>query len=190
MRKKVKFPYIIIIVLFSLLATVGIIGGFTYRTFTQVMNDAQLNGPTDIRIVLSKKFLTKLSRAENSVKSYSLTKDSIYLNKFYVTVEDSYRILEKFKSKFDTNDTKVDFTVLDSLTDKKIDILSDLLILQDNYRVDIALDKVVNNIEGIIVDAKADSEEDTKKKKGFFRRLFRRKKDQREKIKKEKEIGI
>ncbi len=186
MRKKVKFPYIIIIVLFSLLATVGIIGGFTYRTFTQVMNDAQLNGPTDIRIVLSKKFLTKLSRAENSVKSYSLTKDSIYLNKFYVTVEDSYRILEKFKSKFDTNDTKVDFTVLDSLTDKKIDILSDLLILQDNYRVDIALDKVVNNIEGIIVDAKADSEEDTKKKKGFFRRLFRRKKDQREKIKKEK----
>lgn len=185
MRKKVKFPYIIIIVLFSLLATVGIIGGFTYRTFTEVMNDAQLSGPTDIRIVLSKKFMSRLSRAENSVKSYSLTKDSIYLKKFYLTVEDSYQILEDFKSKFDSNEHKFNFKILDSLTDKKIEILSDLLILQDNYRVDIALDKVVSNIEGIIVDANGDLEE-TKTKKGFFRRLFQRKKAQREKIEKEK----
>lgn len=183
--KKVKFPVYILLVLLILLGFVIYIGSYSYQRFSNVVYEVGAASEGDNRLIKTKNLLGKISLAENSVKTYGLTRDSIYLDIYYTSVKKTDELMSTLYDLEDSSEkmSKLKLKTLDSLINKKFNILEDYLSLQGDYRVNIALNKVVNNIESDIINNKntlnkseEDSSQNNEDKKGFFKRIFGRKK--------------
>lgn len=198
--KKAKFPVSILIVLLILLGLVIYIGSYSFQKFSSIVNEVSEASRADSRLLKTKNLSTRITLAENSVKTYGLTKDSIYLDLFYLSIQKTDELMDiLYQLESSTSKkTKLDLPFLDSMIGIKFKILQDYLNLQDDYRVDIALDKVVHNIEHQIKKEKRDKlkqeiqEEQVQKeietknqneKIGFLKRIFGKKKENVEKPK-------
>lgn len=184
--KKVKFPFSILLILLLLLGLVVYIGSYSYNRFSNIVAEVGEASEADNRLIKTKNLLSRISLAENSVKTYGLTKDSLYLDIYYNAVKSSDRIMNTlYQLETDSKKiNKLNLQLLDSLIEKKFSILQDYLNLQDDYRVDIALNKVVNNIESKILEGEKNAvavTEEKPEKRGFFNRLFGKKSNKKTK---------
>lgn len=177
MKKKITFPYLILSVLVILLTIVVVMGVFTYNKFSEIVRDVNQSSRPDLMLVTTKNLLGNLSNAGNSVKTYTLTKDTIYLDKFYKAITQANETMELIYS---INDKKhnelLNIPKLDTLVNLKIVTLEDLLSLQDDYRVNIALNKVMDKIE---------KQNEAEAEKGIFRRIFSKNKISKTKVSEE-----
>ena len=181
--------------LLVVLGLVIITGIFAYQRFTEIVEGIAENARPDMRLVTAKSLVNDIVSAENSVKSFTLTKDTAHLNYFYLAAASTRVKMHELRRFNDRGNRPVaGLDTLDKLINLKFQILRKFLIMQDEFRVQVALDKVLKRIElaADIADVRAsvhekksgdstrqaknkeDVEESTDRgKKGFLTWLFR-----------------
>ena len=150
MTKRFSFEFKITGILLVVLALVAITGIFAYQRFTGIVNQISENLRPDMRLLTAKALINNINDAEISVKSYRITEDTLYLTEFYESVQLAD---EKLTELHDMSNVKLAserqfrLDVLDTLISQKVRGLNELLLLQDGFRTQKALDKVVDEIE-------------------------------------------
>lgn len=134
-----------------ILALVATVGFLTYLEFSRVLDNAQNSGKPDPLINTAKNLVHSLTLTEVKVKTYSLTQDTLYLQQY-----DELRRqieLEVKNLEFQMLRTKIKNVPLDTLGGliyEKMEILDSLLILQNEFRVQKALEKVSSTIDDAV----------------------------------------
>jgi len=146
--KKDSFENRVWLLLIIVLFIVTVSGVFVYKSLSNIVNEITEEARPDATVILMKEMLYDISDAENSVKSYGLTKETPYLESFN---EKSLAVQEKMQTlkelTIGTSETESNVDTLDKLIQKKFLILENLLIVQSQSRVDLALDNVLSKIE-------------------------------------------
>lgn len=185
MDKKTSFQYKVFTIMLIVIILVGFTGFYAYQQFSQIISKISAEAKADMRLVTAKSLMNDIFEAENSVKSFSLTKDTTYLDRFYIAAEKSDSKLESLKEfKPKNKEIHIDIDSLNTLIIKKFNILNDLLLVQDKYRVEEALNKVVIKIEkNIVENNKVDSviEPDREEKRSLLNWLFNKNKKSKRK---------
>ncbi len=151
MLVRFTFKFKIIMVMLIALGFVSMIGISTYKQFSAIVSSISNDARPDMRLVASKSLMNELSDAENSVKSYSLTKDTLYLDLFYFAAKNTNkRLADLHRLVEEKNLANFQLDSLDTLIVQKFKILNQLLLSQDQFRVQAALDKVVIKLDKAI----------------------------------------
>lgn len=156
-----------------ILIMVSTVGLLTYREFVKVLDNAKESGKSDPIVSTTKNLIFSLTQAENKVKTYTLTQDSVFLGQYHKYNKDIRVRLKTLE--FEMRRTNIKDVPLDTLKDlvqKKLDVYDSLLILQNEFRVQQALQKVTQSIEDVKEEITTTEEE---KRFLFFKR---RKKNQ------------
>ncbi len=192
--------------LFLVFLLVVITGILSYQKLNHIADTVKNGIRPDRKLILVKEIYNDLSEAENSVKSYSLTRNGDDMVRFYEITETTGDKVDELKNLVPAGRNRnAYFDELDSLVEKKFNILDRLLVIQDEFRVQQAMLQVMESIKkpekpldsSKIEVAGADTSmpatdlstinPDTTKagtpgeKENFFRRLFGRKNKKQEK---------
>jgi serine phosphatase RsbU (regulator of sigma subunit) len=188
MFRKIKFERKVVGLLGAILLFISASAVLVYGSLQQIIDEITEEARPDESLLLMKDMLYDLSDAENSVKSYSLTKNVAYLDQFdSKTVEVDQKIQELRRLSKDDKEHLAYVDSLDFLTKNKFIFLEDLLIIQSKFKVEEILNKVIQNIESVEETiTNQETNEDNELKKGFFKRL----KEKREKKELEDKNGI
>ena len=130
-KKKVSFENRVWLLLTIVLFIVTLSGLFVYKSLSNIVNEITEEARPDATVILMKEMLYDISDAENSVKSFSLTKDAPYLDNFnekFLSVSEKTKQLSELTK--DQPETKEHVDSLAELIDKKFLLLENLLILQ------------------------------------------------------------
>lgn len=153
---------------------VSTVGFLTYRQFTKVLDSVNDSAQPDLRMSLTKDLLFDLSQAENSVKTYTLTHDSLYIEQYERFSKRVHDQLDELSSiNVHVEEEAFYFDTLTKLIAIKFDVLDELLTLQNEFRVVKALEKVEEHL-GTLTTPKEESKVENV---SGFRRLFRRNKN-------------
>src|SRR5690606_26541552 len=136
MNKRTAFQYKILGIMMVIMVLVSITGVYAYKRFSQIVTGISKEARIDMRLITAKSIMNDVTEAENSVKSYSLVKDTVYLNQFYQAAERTDLKLSKFR-KFSEQETQDLYEVdsLENMVANKFRILNELLVIQDKFRV-------------------------------------------------------
>src|SRR5690606_24219612 len=173
--KRTAFQYKILGIMLVIMVLVSITGVYAYKRFSQIVTGISKEARIDMRLITAKSIMNDVTEAENSVKSYSLVKDTVYLNQFYQAAERTDLKLSKFR-KFSEQETQDLYEVdsLENMVANKFRILNELLVIQDKFRVQKVLDKVLININKK-TNVANDTNNTTKAKPNFITKLFGKK---------------
>ncbi len=159
------------------LILVSIIGFYTYQRYANVVDVVNDAVRPDMQLVTIKGLRNDLSDAENSIKSYSLTQDPVFMLHFdetFIGVNDKLNLLYDLREGHPENDTLVD--TLSVLIDEKFGLLNELLSYQNKFEIEETMAKVSTEIEEVVTDSEKvitpantqkeiDAEEKNKKRK-------------------------
>lgn len=139
-----------------ILILVSAVGFITYREFVKVLDNAKESGKPDPTLAMTKNVVYSVTEAENKVKTFTLTEDTLFLEQYEFIRED---ILEQL-STLDTIQTnsQEDNAQLDTLSKYvlyKLNVYDSLLVLQNEFRVQQALERVNETIEGAAEEVSA-----------------------------------
>jgi signal transduction histidine kinase/CheY-like chemotaxis protein/HPt (histidine-containing phosphotransfer) domain-containing protein/CHASE3 domain sensor protein len=147
MSRKLTFRIKIFIITFVILSLIASLGFVAYYKFSGIVLKVSEATNTDRSIALAKEILSDLTIAENKVKSYTLTRDEMYVYQFdsiAVDIEEKIVLLYSGVNKSVT--TNGDMDTLINLVSLKFDILSSLLTLQNEFRVQEAFGKIEDRL--------------------------------------------
>lgn len=153
---KKNFEFKVIFILLIVFTLVFITGVVAYNRFSTIVNGITKASRSDLRLVKIRTLENDLTQLGNLVKTYTLTKDDAYLERFVKTasqVEEQLNSLDKMNK---GASKKIDIEKLDSLISEKFFVLNELLYSQNQFRVQDALTKVMNNIEKTTIENKND----------------------------------
>lgn len=191
-RKNFEFKVIfILLIVFTLVFVTGVV---TYNRFSTIVNGITTASRPDLRLVKIRTLENDLTQLGNLVKTYTLTKDDAYLERFVKTasqVEEQLNSLDKMnKGAIE----KINIAKLDSLISEKFFVLNELLYSQNQFRVQDALTKVMDNIEQTTIEntneRKIVAEETTEEKpKRKLLGWIKRKKESKKEASEEEDIA-
>ena len=144
---KKNFEFKVVVVLMIAFIMVIFTGVVTYNQFSTIVNRVTDETRPDDRLVAAHSLENDLTLLGNNAKTYSLTGDRIYLDRFYKTATDIDKQSNRLAAMNQKADDDLDMDKLDSLISEKFAVLNELLFAQDQFRVQEALSKVVNSIE-------------------------------------------
>ena len=148
MLKRTPFEKKVIGLLMVVVLFVASSSVLVFLNLKSIINEITEEARPDETLIIMKEMLYDISDAENSVKSYSLTKNVAYLDQFNAKTLEVDNKIQQLRELTSDNERHSDYVdSLDILTKNKFVILEDLLILQDQFRVDRVLDQVILNIE-------------------------------------------
>ena len=145
-QKSNQFELKISMLLLLVIVLVSVTGFVAYKRFSQIVNQLTDASRPDLRLITAQSLLNQLSDVENSAKTYNLTNDTIYLNQFFHSTEGIEEKVATLKMLNIDKKHELDVNKIDSLINEKILVLSDLLIIQDEFRVERVLNKIVSKI--------------------------------------------
>jgi len=155
---KVKFSITqgFLMIMLLILVLVSAVGFITYREFVKVLDNAKESGKPDPTLAMTKNVVYSVTEAENKVKTFTLTEDTVFLTQYESIRED---ILNQL-STLDTirTNSKKDDAQLDTLSKYvlyKLSVYDSLLVLQNEFRVQQALERVNETIEGAVEEVAA-----------------------------------
>jgi signal transduction histidine kinase/DNA-binding response OmpR family regulator len=191
---KISFLEVLVSVLLLIVFVLVVITGvLSHQRLNYIIDTVKTAIRPDRKLILVKEINNNLTEAENSVKSFSLTRSSDYLVRFYELTENTglkFDELYELVSPRDPLNPYID--TLNTLVGEKFTILDRLLSIQDEFRVQQAMQQVVKSIRehelantGTLpesspvitdsVDFDTIISEVPAKKENFFARLFRKK---------------
>ncbi len=176
-KLKIKRSYVIVLVLILLLGLVLFVGSYSYTNISRVVKDVEKSTVSEGKLLQTKNLLSEIALAENSVKTFGLTKKTEYLNQYYESINSASDIINNLmENSFGSDQSStLDLELLDSLITQKFRILNSYLELQNDSRVEIALDKVIKSIDANSEQTPGDETEETKPKVNrFFKKLFQK----------------
>lgn len=189
-RESHSYEIIVSITLLLVFVLVIVTGVLSYLRLDTIIETVNKGSRPDRKLLLVKEIYNDLSEAENNVKSYSLTRGEDYLSRFYQLTDitgDRFGDLKKLVSPGDT--MAVFIGKLDGLVEQKFEILNRLLIIQDEFRVQQAMNHVMQSIRDqekeiarmnktdtviAVAPVSKDTIQSQVKKDNFFTRLFRK----------------
>ena len=121
---------------------VGTVGVFTYLQFSEVLDTITSTSKTDPSISKTKEVLSNISRAENRIRSYTLTKDSIHLSKYAEMKDQMDLLLSDLKEMKPIIAGTISIDTFQSLVAERFSILEELVGIQNEFRVEAALESV------------------------------------------------
>ncbi|MES2590562.1 MAG: ATP-binding protein [Bacteroidota bacterium] len=186
MSKHISFKRKLVSIVLAILLILTIIGGFTYFRLTNIVENVTEASKPDVKIRFLKQIYAELSDAENTVKSFILTRNSNYLKPFFSSVSlisERMNTLQKICN--EDSEQRVMADSMRQLIVRKYAILNELLSLQDDQEITYELKRIFDKIEdaekkqkqhndSINVAAGA-NDATVSKKKGFFKRMFEKK---------------
>lgn len=155
---KVKFSITqgFIMGMLLILALVTAIGFVTYQEFVKVLDNAKESGQPDPTVTLTKNLIFNVTDAENKVKTYTLTEDSIFINQYESIrseIYDQLDVLDTLSLNSELERTQLD--TISKYVENKLAIYDSLLVLQNEYRVQQALERVNETIEGAVEEVRS-----------------------------------
>lgn len=81
-----------------ILALVSTVGFLTYKEFVKVLGNAKEYGKSDPIVLTTKNLIYSLTQAENEVKTYTLTQDSLFLSQYIEHTKEIEVQLEQLES--------------------------------------------------------------------------------------------
>ena len=184
---KISFHKKVVIVLISVLLVVLASAFFVNRAIQNIVHEVSEASKPDQRLVLLKGMMYDIADAENSVKSYSLTKNESYLDDYNLEINEvNYKLLQLQEIGDEGSDLANNLPKIDSLVNEKFNVLDELLLVQSKRSADVILQKVLEKVDGINEKQENPNEnggnevvgEEKEEKEKFFKRLFgNRKKD-------------
>lgn len=136
------------------LILVSIIGFYTYQRYANVVDVVNDAVRPDMQLITIKGLRNDLSDAENSIKSYSLTQDPVFMLHFdetFIGVNNKLNLLYDLREGHPENDTLVD--TLSVLIDEKFGLLNELLSYQNKFEIEETMAKVSTEIEDVVTDS-------------------------------------
>lgn len=188
-KKHYALEVIVAISLFLVFLLVIGTGVLSYIRLDQIIHTVNRGIRPDQKLILVKEIYNDLSEAESSVKSYSLTRNKEDMDRFYTLIGATGDRFEKLKSMCSRSDPMFPYILtLDSIIIRKFMNLDRLLVIQDEFRVQQAMDQVMERIReekgpelppvsDTVVVSKTEVVGDTAKRGSFFSRIFRRKEE-------------
>ncbi|MCR9172626.1 MAG: ATP-binding protein [bacterium] len=166
MKLKFSITQGFLMIMLLILLLVSAVGFITYRDFVKVLDNAKESGKPDPTVAMTKNVIYSVTEAENKVKTFTLTEDTLFLNQ-YRTIRSN--ILDQL-STLDTMElaSKKDDAQLDTLSkyvSYKLEVYDSLLVLQNEYRVQQALERVNETIEGAVEEVDASVPQSAKSQK-------------------------
>lgn len=151
MKMKFSITQGFLAIMILILALVSTVGFLTYREFVKVLENAEDSGKPDPTVALTKNLIFSITDAENKVKTYTLTEDTLFLAQYKSVRSDINEQLNALeKTNFGTVREKRQLDTLTHYVSNKLGIYDSLLVLQNEYRVQQALEKVNQSIEGAV----------------------------------------
>lgn len=165
----------IALVMVLTLVLVIVTGSVAYNRFSSVVNKLNAENPVAKQQLTAEVLFNELTDADNNVKSFTLTKDTVYLDLFFTNVEEIDVKMQKLKSLDSTGKSvQIRMDRLEYLIENKLAVLEEVLILQDAFRVQQALNRVDDEVTKLGDRPKAD------KSKPLMKRLLTRPKKRKE----------
>ncbi|XOV69080.1 MAG: ATP-binding protein [Fluviicola sp.] len=151
MKFKFSITQGFLMIMILILILVSAVGFITYREFVKVLDNAKESGKPDPTLAMTKNVIYNVTEAENKVKTFTLTEDTVFLAQYESIRKNTLNQL----SKLDTiqSGSQKDKKQLDTLSkyiNYKLNIYDSLLVLQDEFRVQHALERVNQSIEGAV----------------------------------------
>lgn len=159
MKRSISFEYKISITTFILLVLITIVGIYTYSSYTSIVRNLSSSSEKDVEIADVKSLITNVFEAEIEVKSFSITKDSMYLRNYELFKTE---VKGKLLDLYDTNESGQKSKILDSvlvMIEAKMLLMDELLLIQAEQRVANALDSAYEKIKK---EVKEDQKEEEK----------------------------
>jgi CHASE3 domain sensor protein len=147
---KISFHKKVVIVLISVLLVVLASAFFVNRAIQNIVHEVSEASKPDQRLVLLKGMMYDIADAENSVKSYSLTKNESYLDDYNLEINEvNYKLLQLQEIGDEGSDLANNLPKIDSLVNEKFNVLDELLLVQSKRSADVILQKVLEKVDGI-----------------------------------------
>jgi len=183
MKLKFSITQGFLMVMLLILVLVSAVGFFTYQQFVKVLDNAKESGKPDPTITITKDVIYNVTEAENRVKTFTLTEDTAFLTE-YIDIRNV--VFDQLDRLDNINLATIrENRQLDSLSryvEYKIDVYDSLLVLQNEYRVQHALERVNETIEGAVEEYPAenvaqpkDPEAEEEERRFLFFKLKKRK---------------
>lgn len=177
----IKRQFIGIVLLILIL--VGIVGISTYRQLSNVLIVITESTKPDEQANLTKRLLFDLTQAENNVKTYTLTNDTLYLNQYRQFSNKIEKTIQNVDTSIMfTKNSAIEYDSLILLIQNKFAILEELLTLQNEFRVEEALDKVSQTLDASVIKSNSNNSShsnanEDEEKSGLFNWFNKKKRD-------------
>jgi len=175
MRKRFSFEFKITGILLIILSLLTLTGVFAYKRFSKIITEISEKSRPDSRLLTAEALLNDINSAEISVQTFMITNDTLYLEQFYLAAQAAENRLSNLQLLGKKNrDYPVELDSLDEMLDQKITLLTELLLLQDEYRLQNALEKVAERVRKNTPDIDGENQNTTSST--IIDRLFKKRK--------------
>lgn len=177
-RKSERRIIILIVITFTVVTFLGLLA---YNNLTKIIKNVGVNNESETKQLLLKEIFSDLSDAESSVKSYSISKNDIYLKPFYNAVSSIDNKMELLYQ-YSKNDQE-QIPIIDSLNiliEKKYYILNQFLEINPQENIKESLNEISeklnqekeHQIKKNISTKNITSSHNKKQKQTIFNKIF------------------
>lgn len=171
-----KFELRFAVVLLLLIGLVSVSGYLMHHRLTGVVERSRSSSDPDSTVLTLHQISEYTDHAELIVKSFRLTKDTSYRNRYDILKDSLYDFSTHLLRQTQKERFANEAGQIDSLINLRLMVFDSLLYLDDYFRVQAALSKVQDDINEISVQKLKDTVKNDTVKNGFFARVFRSKK--------------
>jgi signal transduction histidine kinase/CheY-like chemotaxis protein/HPt (histidine-containing phosphotransfer) domain-containing protein len=159
---KIGFLMILAVVLLSAA------GYLSYRNLSSIVSSIQVDVKPEQRLLSIREISMDLEKAQNSIRIYSITNDTLDLEPYYTIISNIDEKVSRLRSEC-MNDTVLlkQTDTISRLIEENIVIWNELLYLNNNQ-------KVIEYLKQLSDRLNSDSEEAKKNEKGILKRVFSR----------------
>jgi signal transduction histidine kinase/CheY-like chemotaxis protein/HPt (histidine-containing phosphotransfer) domain-containing protein len=143
-------------------------GYLSYRNLSSIVASIQVDLKPDVRLTSIRDISMDLEKAQNSIRIYSSTHDTVDLRPYYAIVSNIDNKVANLQSECISDSMLIRQTdTISRLIEKNIVIWNQLLYLHNNYTV-------ADNLKHLSVRLDSNSVEDSKTEKSILKRVFSR----------------
>ena len=187
MKLDSRYEKLAIVFSIILLVLVCGTGYWVYSKLSTVADNIVLDRSKDSRLLMLKELNNDLVTAENYAFSYTITKKDSLLTKFYLLETKSAFKIKQLR-RIPSNDKKyvTYIDTLGSLVNRRFRTMEDLVLVQNENRVNDAMDQVIHEVKSmartkLTQPVAAPDEEDKKERRRLFQRRLEAQKEKSEK---------
>jgi signal transduction histidine kinase/FixJ family two-component response regulator len=161
---QIKIGLLMILAVVLLSAT----GYLSYRNLSSIVASIQVDLNPDRRLSSIRNISMDLEKAQNSIRIYTNTHDTLDLRPYYTIISNIDGKVNRLRSECQSDPILIQQTdTISKLIEKNIDIWNQLLYLHHNYTV-------VENLKQLSVRLDSNSVEDNKNENNILKRVFSR----------------
>ncbi len=161
---QIKIGLLMILAVILLSAT----GYLSYRNLSSIVSSIKVDVKPELRLLSIREISMDLEKAQNSIRIYTITNDTLDLNPYYSIISNIDEKVSRLRSECMNDQVLLKQTdTISKLIEENIVIWNELLYLNNNQ-------KVVEYLKQLSEQLNNSSEEARKTEKGILRRVFGR----------------